>query len=101
MNLLSAVLPGFRALRPPIVAGFLWISNAIVFILVNHVKIPMDQPAFNTFTKLFPGWINLTAIPVAATVAYLVGSVMVGLTDPIVLAIESLYRHLVQKLHLP
>ena len=84
LNLLSSVLPGFRALRAPVVSGFLWIAVIVLYSLTHKVKISVNAHDVNAVLSAAHTWFLAAAIPVALTIAYLIGIVMSGITTPII-----------------
>jgi hypothetical protein len=83
LNLLSSVLPGLRALRAPIVSGFLWIAAALIYALSHKIRIQVNTHDVNSALTAARTWFLTAIIPAALTIAYLIGIVMTGITTPL------------------
>ena len=82
-------------------AGFLWLSTILAYVLEHRITFPISQSELKTVSVLLPGWVGIIVIPVAVTAAYLLGSVMTGLTNPILTCAGAICRRSVVLLERP
>jgi hypothetical protein len=101
MNILASVIPGFRALRTPVAAGVLWIFDIVVVLISRHIHLHIKHSAVVTANTYFPNWFGIVALPIILAVAYLVGSVMISLTGPILRKTIDFYRSILTRIALP
>lgn len=95
MGLLGAVLPGFRTLRSPVIAGLLWLSNIVLYAFLHRLHFHIDPSVIKTMSSLVPDWFGVVLIPATLLASFLLGSVMVGITNQIVAMGIKLYRGVV------
>lgn len=95
MGLFGAILPGFRTLRSPVTAGLLWLLNIALYAFLHRVHFHIHPSIIKTMSSLVPDWFGVILIPAALFAAFILGSVMVGITNPIVAVGISLYRAVV------
>ena len=92
MGMLASVIPGIRSLRTPIASGMLWLAVVAIYLLGHGFHLRVDKESVDTVNSLLPDWFGVIAVPVILAVAYLLGSVMNGLTGPFVSFIIGTYR---------
>ena len=101
MEFLASIIPGFRALRTPVAVGVLWIIDIVLFLISHHTRFHIDHADVATANTLLPDWSGLVALPIILAAAYLLGSVMMSLTGPILEKIVDFYRWMLAKIVAP
>jgi hypothetical protein len=100
VNILSAVLPGLRALRAPIIAGFLWLTIFLIYGFSHKKQLHINQHDVNVALSAIHTWFVTAVIPTAVTLAYLIGLVITGITTPLLRQLESIAQRAAGKLRL-
>jgi hypothetical protein len=101
VDLLASIIPGFRALRTPVAAGVLWTIDIVVFLISHHTHFHIDHSDITTVNALLPDWSGLVALPIILAASYLLGSVMMSLTGPILEKVVDLYRSVLTRAAVP
>lgn len=80
MHILASALPGFRDIRAPLTAGYMWLIFLYLVVQPDFDQRPTDEflaSAFDLAERAGPVWVAVAV----STVAYLVGSITEGLTE--------------------
>jgi hypothetical protein len=101
MGLLASVIPGFRTLRTPVAAGVLWIFDIAIFMILHHVHFHIKHSLIVSASTLFPDWFGIVILPIVLAGAYLLGSVMISLTGPVLGKVIDVYRSVLTHIALP
>ena len=89
MQLLASALPGFRDIRAPLVAGYLWLVLVWIVLKPDIAAAPTNEvmrTVYDLATIVGPIWVGL-AVSVAA---YLIGSISHAISPAVLLITESL-----------
>jgi hypothetical protein len=92
VDFLASVIPGFRTLRTPVIAGVLWILDVSILLISDHVHFRIKHSTIVAANTLFPNWAGIVALPIVLAAAYLLGSVMISLAHPVLEKIIDVYR---------
>ena len=82
MNILSSIVPGIRELRTPLTVGLLWLSVIIVLGVTHNVTLfphTHVEAALHHISSTFAAFLATSAIVFGA---FLLGNVMIGITNP-------------------
>ncbi|HJT95625.1 MAG TPA: hypothetical protein VJ777_27400 [Mycobacterium sp.] len=93
MQILASALPGFRDLRAPLAAGYMWLVFAWVLIKPDITTRPSNEVAaavYDLASSAGPIWIGLAT----GVVAYLVGSVSQAVSPALSRGMSRMFRHL-------
>jgi hypothetical protein len=101
MGILAWVIPGIRSLRTPIASGLLWLAVVAVYLIGHGFHLRLDKASVETVNSLLPDWFGVVVVPVILAVAYLLGSVMNGLTSPLVSVLIGAYRRVARVIRHP
>jgi hypothetical protein len=101
MGILASIIPGLRSLRTPVASGLLWLAVVAVYLLEHGFHLRVDKATVDAVNSLLPDWFGIAVIPVILTVAYLLGSVMNGLTNPLVSFLVGTYRRVARTIRDP
>jgi hypothetical protein len=92
VDLLASVIPGFRTLRTPVAAGVLWMVDIVILLISQHTHIHVQHSTIVTANSLLPDWVGVVILPFILAAAYLLGSIMMSLTGPILRKAIDAYR---------
>jgi hypothetical protein len=101
VDLLASIIPGFRALRTPVAAGVLWVLDIVIFLISHHAHLHIAHSDISTANTLLPDWAGLVALPIILAASYLLGSVMMSLTGPLLKYTIDIYRLIITGIATP
>lgn len=101
MEFLASIIPGFRALRTPVAAGVLWILDVTILLITHHVHFHIKHADIVAANSLLPDWTGIVVLPIVLALAYLLGSVMMSLTGPVLNKLIDLYRSIMTRIAAP
>jgi hypothetical protein len=84
MNILSSIIPGFRELRSPVAAGLLWLAVIVTLLVTHHVVLIPHSTATASLRHISSTFAAAFFTSVILASAYLIGSVMMSVTKPII-----------------
>ena len=101
VEFLASIIPGFRALRTPVAAGALWLLDIAILLISHHAHFHINHYDIVTANSLLPDWIGIVVLPIVLALSYLLGSVMMSLTCPVLRKIIDLYRSAMTQIAAP